>query len=423
MYNRTARNILDVPHIQEERDYNHMNIHTVSRRKRLTILLVLGLLSAIGPFSIDMYLPAFEAIAQDFNTSIEHVQLSLTAFFVGIASGQLIYGPLLDKYGRKKPLIAGFLIYIIASILCAYTKEADHLIFLRFMQAIGSCSGMVASRAMVRDLFEPREAAKVFSLLMLVIGISPIIAPSVGAFVLINFDWHIIFIILALLALTILLGVIFILPESYRGDKEMSLRPTHIITGFWRVFKNPTFLLYALVGGFASSGLYAYLAGSPFVLQNLFGLSESQYGMAFALIASSLIVATQFNRFLLNKWNSEGISKRASLVQASAGVLLVLLAVSGWINLYVLTGLICLFLCAQGFIFPNTSALALAPFGKLAGSASALLGCVQMSLGAFTSALVSYFHNETIMPMVSVMCLGAVTAFIIYAFSTTKKSR
>ena len=398
-----------------------MDIKTVSRKKRFTIILILGLLSAIGPFSIDMYLPAFEAISKDFNTSIEHVQLSLTAFFVGIASGQLIYGPLLDKYGRKKPLIGGFLIYIIASILCAYTKDANHLIALRFIQALGSCSGMVASRAMVRDLFDPREGAKVFSLLMLVIGISPIVAPTVGAFVLTNFDWHIIFVILAVLALLILLGVIFILPESYKGDRDMSLRPKPIISGFWRVFANPTFILYAAVGGLASSGLYAYLAGSPFALQNVFGLSESQYGMAFAFIASSLIIATQFNRLLLNRWKSETISKKASFFQASAGVLLVLFAALGWMNLYILIGFISLFLCAQGFIFPNTSALALAPFGKLAGSASALLGCIQMSLGALTSALVSYFHNETILPMVSVMCISSVAAFIIYSFSTKNK--
>lgn len=393
-----------------------MDFKTISRKKRFTILLILGLLSAVGPFSIDMYLPAFETIAKDFNTSIEHIQLSLTAFFIGIAAGQLIYGPLLDKYGRKKPLIVGFLIYIIASILCAYTKEVNHLIFLRFMQALGSCSGMVASRAMVRDLFEPREGAKVFSLLMLVVGISPIVAPSVGAFVLASFDWHIIFIILAILAFIILLGVIFILPESYKGNKEMSLRPQHIISGFWRVFINPTFILYAAVGGFASSGLYAYLAGSSFVLQNLFGLSESQYGMVFGIVASSLIIATQFNRLLLNRWQSEDISKKASLFQAISGVLLVILALSGWINLYALIGLICLFLCAQGFIFPNTSALALAPFGKLAGSASALLGCIQMALGAITSALVSYFHNETVLPMVSVMCFGALVSFLIYTF-------
>ena len=393
-----------------------MNITAVSPKKRFSILLLLGLLAAIGPFSIDMYLPAFETIAQNFDTTIDHIQLSLTAFFIGIAFGQLIYGPLLDKFGRKKPLLVGLVIYIVASILCAYTKEPNQLIFLRFLQALGSCSGMVASRAMVRDLFEPREAAKVFSMLMLVIGISPILAPSVGAFVLTHFDWHVIFIILAALALLIFLGVIWILPESYVGNKEMSLHPSAISRDFWTVFRNPTFLLFAAVGGFASSGLYAYLAGSPFVLQRLFGLSETEYGLAFAFVASSLILATQANRILLNRWGSEGISKKASIAQAITGMLLVIIAAAGGMNLFLLLMLICFFLCSQGFIFPNTSALALAPFSSLAGIASALLGCIQMALGAVTSASVSYFHNETLMPMVIVMCVGACLACFIYFF-------
>lgn len=398
-----------------------MNMNAVSRRKRFAILLTLGLLSAIGPFSIDMYLPAFKTIARDFDTTIEHIQLSLTSFFIGIAFGQLIYGPLLDKFGRKKPLIVGLLIYIIASVLCASTTDPNHLIILRFMQALGSCSGMVASRAMVRDLFEPREAAKVFSMLMLVLGISPIIAPSVGAFVLAHFDWHIIFVILAVLAVTILLSVIFVLPNSYAGNKEMSLRPRAIATDFWHVFRNPTFLLYAAVGGFASSGLYAYLSGSSFVMQQLFDLSESQYGAAFALVASSMIMATQLNRILLNHQNSEWISKKASVLQASAGILLVLISLAGGMNLYILLALTCLFLCGQGFILPNTSALALTPFTRLAGMASALLGCIQMALGALTSATVSYFHNGTILPMVSMMCISASIACTIYLTGTMRK--
>lgn len=400
-----------------------MNFNSLSKSRRFAILLILGLLSAIGPFSIDMYLPAFDTIAADFDSPIEKIQLSLTAFFVGIAIGQIIYGPLLDKFGRKKPLFVGLGIYILASIMCAFTEDADHLIVFRFLQALGSCSGMVASRAMVRDYFDPREGAKVFSMLMLVIGISPIIAPSVGAFVLAHFDWHIIFLILTGLATLILLAVIFVLPESYKGNRGMSLYPKAILTGYWSVFKTPVFLLYAMVGGFAASGLYAYLSGSPFVLQSLHGLTESQYGIAFAMVASCLIIATQLNRVLLNRLTSEEISKKASYFQAAAGVLLVIFALTGMLNLITLLALICLFLCAQGFIFPNTSAMALAPFDRLAGSASALLGCIQMALGAGSSALVSHFHNGTQVPMTAVMCGGAVISFLIYLLLPKFKQR
>ncbi|MGN0021708.1 MAG: Bcr/CflA family efflux MFS transporter, partial [Sphingobacterium hotanense] len=167
------------------------------RNNRKVTLLILGLLSAIGPFSIDMYLPAFENIANDFNSPLEKVQLSLTSFFIGIAFGQIIYGPLLDKFGRKKPLLVGLGIYVVASILCVFTRDINHLIFLRFLQALGSCGGMVGARAMVTDYYNSREAARVFSLLMLVIGISPILAPSAGAMLLNYLDWHYIFLLLA----------------------------------------------------------------------------------------------------------------------------------------------------------------------------------------------------------------------------------
>ncbi len=384
------------------------------KTNKTIILFILGLLSAIGPFSIDMYLPAFKTIAADFNTSIDHIQLSLSSFFIGVASGQLIYGPLLDKYGRKKPLIFGLCLYILASLFCAITDSADHLILYRFVQALGSCSGMVAARAMVRDLYKPEEAAKIFSLLMLVVGISPLLAPSVGAFVLHNMEWHTIFIILASIAFIILLGTIFLLPESYSGNKEMSLRPKAILGGYWEVLKNPVFLTYCLVGSLSSSGLYSYLAGSSFVMQTTFGLSETAYGTVFAIIASALVLATQINRFVLNRWTSTEISKFANLSQVIISIGLISLTVFHIINLPLMVLFIFLYLFCQGFIFPNTSAMALAPFSKLAGSASALLGCIQMALGALFSALVSFFHNDTAVPMVALMGLCSILGLVAY---------
>ncbi|QBQ42131.1 Bcr/CflA family efflux MFS transporter [Sphingobacterium psychroaquaticum] len=381
------------------------------------ILLILGFLSAIGPFSIDMYLPAFQTIATDFNTSVDKVQLSLTSFFIGIAFGQLIYGPLLDKYGRKKPLMAGLVIYISTTLLCLFTRDIEHLIVLRFLQALGSCAGMVASRAMIQDYYEPREAARVFSLLMLVIAISPILAPSAGALLLQYFDWHYIFASLATIGFLILLATIFLLPESYAGDPSFSLRPKAILGKFTEVLTNQTFLLYALVGSIASSGMYAYLAGSSFVMQQYFGLTQSQYGLAFAFVASAMVIATQINRAILKRWNSSQISRSANIWQSCIGILMVLSLVSGNLNFPTLLGLIFLFLLGHGFIFPNTSALALSPFKALAGSASALLGCIQMGIGALTSGLVSYFHNDTPYPMVTVMCLTACISLAIHLAS------
>lgn len=378
--------------------------------------MVLGLLSAIGPFSIDMYLPAFNTIAKDFDTSIEKVQLSLTAFFIGIAVGQLIYGPLLDRFGRKKPLIIGLLIYIGTSLLCVFTRDIDSLILLRFLQALGSCAGMVASRAMVQDYYEPRESARVFSLLMLVVAISPILAPSAGAFLLEHFDWHYIFISLFAIGILIIIGTLFFLPESYKGNPDFSLLPPAIIRQYWGVFINRTFISYCLTGSIASAGLYAYLAGSSFIIQDLYGLSKKEYSVVFAFVASALIVATQLNRWLLKRWTMSEISRVANIAQALVGLAMLLCVWTHTINLQILTGLIFGYLLCQGFIFPNTSAMALSPFKHAAGSASALLGCLQMGLGALSSGIVSYFHNGTEAPMLLVMCSCACIALLIHLF-------
>lgn len=384
------------------------------KNKKTVILLILGLLSAIGPFSIDMYLPAFDTIARDFDTSVDHVQLSLTSYFIGIALGQLVYGPLLDKFGRKKPLMIGLLIYMITSILCAFASSVDQLIVLRFLQALGSCAGMVASRAMVQDYYDSREAARVFSLLMLVIAISPILAPSAGAFLLSHWDWHYIFVTLFIIATIILICTKMFLPESYAGNPQMSLQPRSIIPQFWEVFTTPIFLAYCLIGSIASAGLYAYLAGSSFVMQQHFHLTQSEFGLAFAFVASAMVIATQLNRWFLKRWTSIQISRIANLWQALVGIAMVVSLLSGILSFWLLLGLIFCYLLGHGFIFPNTSALALSPFKALAGSASALLGCIQMGLGALASAAVSYLHDNTAMPMLAVMCTCAALSLVLH---------
>ncbi len=384
---------------------------------RTIILLILGLLSAVGPFSIDMYLPAFQTIAKDLNTSVDQVQFSLTSFFIGIAFGQLIYGPLLDKFGRKKPLLVGLIIYIAATLFCIVARDIEHLIALRFLQALGSCAGMVASRAMIQDYYEPREAARVFSLLMLVIAISPILAPTAGAFLLNHLNWHYIFVSLLVIGLIILIATYFYLPESYAGDKNFSLRPTAILGKFGEVLTNKTFISYCLVGSIASSGLYAYLAGSSFVMQQYFGLNQTQYGLAFAFVASAMVVATQINRFVLKRWTSSQISKIANIWQSLISIIMLICLLSNLLTFPVLLGLIFCYLLGHGFIFPNTSAIALSPFKALAGSASALLGCIQMAIGALTSGLVSFFHNNTAYPMVIVMAIAAIFSLLIHIFA------
>ena len=382
-------------------------------RKKFFTILILGLLSSIGPLSIDMYLPGFPDIAKDLHSTVGYISLSLSSFFIGISFGQLLYGPLLDRFGRKKPLYIGLIIYLLASIGCAMATTANALIALRLLQALGGCVGMVASRAMVRDLFAVSDNAKVFSLLMLVVGVSPIIAPTLGGYVTAAFGWQSVFIILTFLAVFIIVAIHFALPESREPDPTFSLRPRQILSNFGKVFIQPQFYTYCFTGSIASAGLYAYIAGSPYVFMEIFHVSEKIYGWIFAFVAAGLIASSQLNSLLLRKYSSEQIIKVALFCQSLTGLFLLGGSYLGLLGLYSTIFLCFIFLSCQGFTFPNTSALSLAPFSKTAGSASALLGGIQMGIGAFTSAAVSYFSNHTAIPMAIIMAICAVTAFCI----------
>lgn len=381
--------------------------------KKIYLILVLGLLTAIGPFSIDMYLPAFPDIAKGLNTSVSQVMLSLSSFFIGISAGQLLYGPLLERYGRKKPLYAGICAYLLASLGCALAASVQALIILRLLQALGGCVGMVAARAMVRDLFEVKENARIFSTLMLVVAVSPIIAPTLGGYVTAVLGWRYVFAILIMIALVIMAGVFFLLPETKEPNPHFSLKPKPILNNFWGVIRHPQFATYALTGAVSNAGLYAYISGSPYVFMEIFHVSEKQYGWIFALIAMGLIGASQVNSVLLKNYSNEQIIKVALRCQGVIGILLAAISLLGWSELFLIIFLIFLFLSCQGFIFPNASALSLAPFGHNAGSASALLGAIQMSIGACASAVVSLLHNHTPLPMTGVMACCTLAALVV----------
>lgn len=393
----------------------------IPRKKYFFLVLILGTLSAIGPFSIDMYLPGFPAIAAHLHTTVAQVALSLSSFFIGISAGQLLYGPLLDRFGRKNPLYFGISLYIIASLGCAAATSVNALIAMRFLQALGGCAGMVAARAMVRDIFPVSENAKVFSLLMLVIAVSPLVAPTLGGYIAAELDWHYIFLVLTGLGVFILVGVHFVLPESRKPDPSFSLKPKPILRSFYAVFTEPQFYTYVFTSSIASAGLYAYIAGSPAVFIQLYKVTEQQYGWIFAFAAMGLIGSSQLNSVLLRKYKSEQIIVGSLLCQSLIGLVFFAGMYEGWWNVYAAVGGIFLYLCCQGFTFPNASALALAPFEKKAGSASALMGSIQMSLGALASALVSFFsdRSHTALPMTGVMAACACGGFCMLLIGTS----
>src|SRR5665647_1664562 len=371
--NSTALYEIPLPHLYMSND---------KPNNRFYLILILGLLTAIGPFSIDMYLPAFPDIAKSLHTSVAQVMLSLSSFFIGISAGQLIYGPMLERFGRKKPLYAGLCISLLASIGCAMATSVNSLIIFRLLQALGGCAGMVAARAIVRDLFEVKENAKIFSMLMLVVAVSPIIAPTLGGYVTSLFGWRYVFIILIGIDIAIIAGVYFLLPESKKPDPDFSLKARAIIKNYAGIIKHPQFYTYALTGAIAYAGLYAYISGSPYVFMEIFRVNEKQYGWIFALIATGIISASQVNNIALKNNSSERIIKIALAFQSIIGILFAVLTFFSFSELYSSIFLIFLFLGCQGFIFPNASALCLAPFPHIAGSASALMGAIQMSIGA-----------------------------------------
>ena len=386
-----------------------------SPNKKFYLILILGLLTAIGPFSIDMYLPAFPDIANNLHTSVAQVMLSLSSFFIGISAGQLIYGPMLERYGRKKPMYVGLSIYLLASISCAMATSVNSLIIFRLLQALGGCAGMVAARAIVRDLFEVKENAKIFSMLMLVVAVSPIIAPTLGGYVTSLFGWRYVFIILIGIDIAIIAGVYFLLPESKKPDPDFSLKARAIIKNYAGIIKHPQFYTYALTGAIAYAGLYAYISGSPYVFMEIFRVNEKQYGWIFALIATGIISASQVNNIALKNNSSERIIKIALAFQSIIGILFAVLTFFSFSELYSSIFLIFLFLGCQGFIFPNASALCLAPFPHIAGSASALMGAIQMSIGAGASVLVSFLQNHTALPMAGIMACCSIMAFFLFS--------
>lgn len=385
----------------------------IAIQNRSRLILILGLLSAIGPFSIDMYLPGFPIIASDLNTTPEMVSYSLSSYFIGICIGQLLMGPLLDRFGRKWPLYGGLTLYIISSIGCAFAPTIEVLIALRFFQAAGGCVGIVAPRAIIRDVFPVEENARIFSLLILILGVSPIIAPTTGGYITAHFGWHSIFVILSVITFIMLLAVIRYLPESRGPDPSFSLKPKPILKNFAHVISNPQFYTYSLTGALASAGLYAYLAGSPFVFMNLYHVSSQHYGWIFAVVAAGLIGSSQMNNVFLQNFTSSQIIRTSLSLQCVFATLLVVGTYLDFLGLFGTIGCIFFYLCCQGFSFPNSSALSMAPFTKEAGSASALMGSIQMALGAGSSALVGLLSDGTAIPMVGVMAACSLSAVIV----------
>ncbi|MDQ0138622.1 Bcr/CflA family multidrug efflux MFS transporter [Cupriavidus necator] len=366
-------------------------------------LLICGSLMAIAPLSIDMYLPSFPTLAGDLGVDIGQVQLTLGTFLVGLALGQAFYGPFSDRFGRKPPLYVGLCLYVIAAVGCALARNVEALMLWRFLQALGGCAGMVMARAVIRDRLEAHESARAFSSLMLVMGVAPILAPIVGGAILTVSGWRAIFWVLALAGLLILLLVHLRMEESLDRRHAASLRLGTVARSYAELLRDREFLGYSLSAGFGSAGMFAYISGSPFVLIELHRIAPSHYGFVFGANALGLITMSQLNARLVRGRSLDQVLGATLLAAFGAGLALAIAALAGMAVLPVLLAGFFVFIGALGCVSPNASALALAHQGHRAGTASALMGTLQFSLGTLGGAAVSVWRDGSALPLAVVM--------------------
>ncbi len=382
-------------------------------RSKFVIILILGALSTVSPFSIDMYLPAFPQIARDLGTTPAEISLSVSGYFVGLALGQLVYGPLLDRFGRKLPIYAGLSLFILSSLGCATAASAEVFIAFRLLQALGGCVAQVGAITMVRDFFPVEESAKIISLLILVLSVSPLFAPTVGGFVTTTIGWPWIFSILAGFAVIVMAVIRFFLPDGHKPDPTISLRPAAIFGEFGKIIALPQFYTYAFAGAFAFAGLFVYVTGSPIIFIDGFHLDPRTYGLVFALLAISCIGGSQLNIVLSRQFIDQQIYRTALYGQNIVGAIILVGTLFGWYGLVANVGLLLLYLPFCGMGYPNAAAIALAPFGRNVGSASALLGFLQMGIGALASMSVGFLDASDSAPIFIAMMSTAIIGLAI----------
>ncbi len=384
------------------------------------LFLLLGSLTAIGPLSIDMYLPSFPSLGTSLGANDGAVQFTLAAFFIGLALGQAFYGPIADRFGRKPPLYGGMALYVLATVGCALSTSIEMLTFFRFIQALGGCAGMVIPRAIVRDHFEAQGAARAFSLLMLVMGIAPILAPIFGGWLLIVSSWRGLFWCLAAYGIICLFTLHFGLTETHPADPSRPLHPITTLRNYAALCRDRSFIGNVLTGGLAHSGLFAYIAGSPFVIIELWHIPANHFGWVYGSNAFAYIAASQINARLLRNHKVENILRRAVWMPAGFGLLLLFTGATGLGGLPLLLFGLFGYMTSLGFIGPNSTANALAQQGHRAGLASALMGTLQFGLATLASTAIGLLHAKSALPMTGIMALCGVSSLILYRSLATK---
>ncbi|MEK4463194.1 multidrug effflux MFS transporter [Paenibacillus sp. FSL H8-0315] len=392
---------------------NKLAVDGPSRKQRLQLAVILGSITTIGPLSIDMYLPALPTLVDDFGTTAALVQLSLTFFLLGLASGQLVAGPLSDVYGRRRPLLIGMFIYAVSSVLCAFSPSIGLLIVLRFIQGLAGSVGVVVSRAAVRDLYSGSELTKFFSLLMIVNGLGPILAPVIGGQLLRVTTWQGIFLVLFAAGIIFCLTILLRLPETLPKERRSKSGLKGTLLTFKVLLGNRKFMGYALSQGFVTASMFAYISGSSFVLQNIFAVTPQVYSLIFAVNGIGIIITGQIAGRLAGKVSETKLLLSGLLLCTMGGVLLLLTILIGGGLIPIL---ICLFavVSSVGIVGATSFSLAMQDQGEAAGSASALIGLIPLLLGSCVAPLVGLGGVDSALPMAIVIACTGVLSILSY---------
>lgn len=391
----------------------HAPIAITPRKPTRGEILLLGSLTAFGAVTIDLYLPTLPSIARDYAVSASAVQLTLSAFFVGMALGQLVYGPVSDRLGRRPAVLFGCLVYVGASLVCAFAPTIEILVLGRFGQALGCCAGMVVARAVVRDRYDHRDSARIFSLLVLVLAVAPLVAPTVGGWLAKAVSWRAVFAVLAVFGATVFSAVWFRLDESRSAETEAKSRGQSVARAYLDLLKSRRLLGYTLVSACNGATLFSYIAAAPDLVIDIWGFSPAQFGMIFAGIAVGVIGSSQVNRRLLLSYAPDRILAIACVVAALFGVGLLALVLAGASKWLVMAGLFAV-LSSNGFIAANALAGALSIDPLRAGTTSGLFGSAGFAAGATSSAVVAAMHDNTPVPVAMVMCVALSVAVLAY---------
>lgn len=381
--------------------------------KQWLVILVLSLLTALEPLSIDLYLPGFLSISETFRTTTQAVQISLSTFLGGFAIGQLFWGPLADRFGRKKPILLSLFIFIIASIGCIYVHTIEQMWIMRFIQAIGGCGGIVISRAVVTDYFDRSKTLKIYSLLALIMGVAPIIAPVIGNAVLKYLSWEGLFEAMAALGILLFLLTLFCLPETHQKKAEVKAGSS-VLKDYWSILNNRKFVVYALIAGIVNGALMIYVANGPFLIMEKGGFSSDGFSIVFSVNAFGLMVSSYLTNVFQKYVPTNKLVKQALFFMFMMSIILLF---TMYIEADIFIMLIALFfyIFPIGILFPTTTELAITPFANTnsSGTASALFGSIQLLMAFICSVVSNFVSNGTVVSVGIAFFLCTLLSFII----------